>query len=86
MRVEACGICPTDVRKFEIGADHYPLNSGHEWVALQKCTEEKSERIRGVLTPSPIPPSSGMARLRKARTVWGVRRTPGVMVVPSPEP
>ena len=33
VRVEACGICPTDVRKHAIGSrDGYPLNPGHEWV------------------------------------------------------
>src|SRR5437764_11850489 len=32
IRVEACGVCPTDVRKFLIGTDGYPLNPGHEWV------------------------------------------------------
>jgi L-iditol 2-dehydrogenase len=34
VRVEACGICPTDVRKFLEGTngDAYPLNPGHEWV------------------------------------------------------
>ena len=33
VRVEACGICPTDVRKHAIGTrDGYPLNPGHEWV------------------------------------------------------
>ena len=33
VRVEACGICPTDVRKYAIGTrDGYPLNPGHEWV------------------------------------------------------
>lgn len=32
LRVEACGICPTDVRKFRMGAERYPLNPGHEWV------------------------------------------------------
>lgn len=34
VRVEACGVCPTDVRKFLIGTkgDGYPLNPGHEWV------------------------------------------------------
>ena len=34
VRVEACGVCPTDVRKFLIGTDQsaYPLNPGHEWV------------------------------------------------------
>ena len=32
IRVEACGICPTDVRKYLLGTDGYPLNPGHEWV------------------------------------------------------
>jgi L-iditol 2-dehydrogenase len=34
VRVEACGVCPTDVRKFMIGTDEsaYPLNPGHEWL------------------------------------------------------
>jgi L-iditol 2-dehydrogenase len=34
VRIEACGVCPTDVRKFLVGtADGaYPLNPGHEWV------------------------------------------------------
>jgi L-iditol 2-dehydrogenase len=35
VRVEACGICPTDVRKHAIGThDPYPLNPGHEWVGV----------------------------------------------------
>jgi L-iditol 2-dehydrogenase len=35
IRVEACGICPTDVRKHAIGSrDGYPLNPGHEWVGI----------------------------------------------------
>jgi L-iditol 2-dehydrogenase len=35
VRVEACGICPTDVRKHAIGSrDGYPLNPGHEWVGV----------------------------------------------------
>jgi L-iditol 2-dehydrogenase len=35
VRVEACGICPTDVRKYAIGThDGYPLNPGHEWVGV----------------------------------------------------
>ena len=39
VRVEACGICPTDVRKFEIGADRYPLNPGHEWVGRVEVSD-----------------------------------------------
>lgn len=35
VRVEACGICPTDVRKHAIGTHGpYPLNPGHEWVGV----------------------------------------------------
>jgi L-iditol 2-dehydrogenase len=34
VRVEACGICPTDARKYRIGVNDgsYPFNPGHEWV------------------------------------------------------
>jgi L-iditol 2-dehydrogenase len=34
VRVDACGICPTDVRKYLIGVNDgdYPFNPGHEWV------------------------------------------------------
>jgi L-iditol 2-dehydrogenase len=33
VRVHACGVCPTDVRKYLQGTtDGYPLNLGHEWV------------------------------------------------------
>jgi L-iditol 2-dehydrogenase len=33
VQVEACGLCPTDLRKFTIGtSDGYPLNPGHEWL------------------------------------------------------
>jgi L-iditol 2-dehydrogenase len=34
VEIEACGVCPTDVRKFRIGLGDggYPLNPGHEWV------------------------------------------------------
>jgi L-iditol 2-dehydrogenase len=34
VRIEACGICPTDVRKYLLGVPdgNYPLNPGHEWV------------------------------------------------------
>ena len=40
VRVEACGICPTDARKYAIGigAGEYPLNPGHEWVGLVEET------------------------------------------------
>jgi L-iditol 2-dehydrogenase len=33
VRVDGCGVCPTDVRKYLLGTtDRYPLNPGHEWV------------------------------------------------------
>ena len=42
--VEACGICPTDVRKFLVGtADGaYPLNPGHEWVGRVEAVGESA--------------------------------------------
>ena len=39
VRVEACGLCPTDLRKFLIGtSDGYPLNPGHEWLGRVEAT------------------------------------------------
>ena len=34
VHVEACGVCPTDARKYAIGVNDgdYPFNPGHEWV------------------------------------------------------
>jgi (R,R)-butanediol dehydrogenase/meso-butanediol dehydrogenase/diacetyl reductase len=34
VRIEACGICPTDVRKYLLGVNdgNYPFNPGHEWL------------------------------------------------------
>ena len=34
VRVEACGLCATDARKYRIGVrdGEYPLNPGHEWL------------------------------------------------------
>jgi L-iditol 2-dehydrogenase len=34
VRIEACGICPTDARKYAIGVKDgdYPVNPGHEWL------------------------------------------------------
>jgi L-iditol 2-dehydrogenase len=52
VRVEACGICPTDVRKHAIGShDGYPLNPGHEWVGV--VTEVGSE-VTGWTTGSRV--------------------------------
>ncbi len=45
VRVDACGICPTDVRKYLLGTtDGYPLNPGHEWVGH---VEALGERVAG---------------------------------------
>lgn len=40
VRVEACGICPTDARKYAIGVSDaaYPVNPGHEWVGVVEAT------------------------------------------------
>jgi len=40
VRVEACGICPTDVRKYLRGVPggEYPFNPGHEWVGRIEAT------------------------------------------------
>src|SRR5262245_23246342 len=34
VKIEACGVCATDSRKYEIGLNdgHYPFNPGHEWL------------------------------------------------------
>ncbi len=34
IKIEACGVCATDSRKYEIGVNdgEYPFNPGHEWV------------------------------------------------------
>jgi L-iditol 2-dehydrogenase len=34
VKIEACGVCATDARKYEVGVNdgHYPFNPGHEWV------------------------------------------------------
>ena len=40
VRVEACGICATDARKYAIGVSggEYPFNPGHEWVGVVEET------------------------------------------------
>lgn len=34
VRIEACGVCPTDARKYQIGVNDgvLPFNPGHEWI------------------------------------------------------
>jgi L-iditol 2-dehydrogenase len=44
VRVDACGVCPTDVRKHLHGTeDGYPLNLGHEWVGRVQALGEGVE-------------------------------------------
>jgi L-iditol 2-dehydrogenase len=44
VRVDACGVCPTDVRKYLLGTtDRYPLNPGHEWVGHVEALGEHVE-------------------------------------------
>jgi len=40
VRIEGCGVCPTDVRKWAIGVNdgEYPFNPGHEWVGRIEAT------------------------------------------------
>jgi L-iditol 2-dehydrogenase len=52
VRVEACGICPTDARKYTIGTNdgRYPLNPGHEWVGrVVDAGDEVNELAEGDL-------------------------------------
>lgn len=46
VRVEACGICSTDVRKYLIGVNdgEYPFNPGHEWLG---CVEAVGDGVEG---------------------------------------
>jgi L-iditol 2-dehydrogenase len=36
VRIEACGVCATDARKYRVGVNdgNYPFNPGHEWVGV----------------------------------------------------
>ena len=45
VRIDACGMCPTDARKYAIGVNdgHYPFNPGHEWVGRVVATGEGVE-------------------------------------------
>jgi L-iditol 2-dehydrogenase len=45
VRIDACGVCPTDARKYAIGITegHYPFNPGHEWVGRVTATGEEVE-------------------------------------------
>src|SRR5262249_57409825 len=71
VRVEACGVCPTDARKYAIGVSdgEYPFNPGHEWVGVVEATGPEADgwapgdRVYGdtyggvaPLAPGPPPP------------------------------
>jgi L-iditol 2-dehydrogenase len=45
VRVEACGLCATDSRKYEIGVSdgHYPFNPGHEWLGRVAAVGQEVE-------------------------------------------
>jgi L-iditol 2-dehydrogenase len=47
VRIEACGICPTDARKYAIGVNDgdYPFNPGHEWVGRVVAAGEEVDGI-----------------------------------------
>ena len=49
VRVEGCGICPTDVRKWLLGPNDgdYPFNPGHEWVGRVEVAGSGAERWVG---------------------------------------
>ncbi len=69
VRVEACGVCPTDVRKYLLGTtDGYPLNPGHEWVGP----------YRGASARASDGWELGAARVRRhVRGLRGARRAAG---------
>jgi L-iditol 2-dehydrogenase len=45
VRIDACGVCPTDARKYATGSSDgdYPLNPGHEWVGRVVATGDRVE-------------------------------------------
>lgn len=47
VRIEACGICPTDARKYAMGVNdgEYPLNPGHEWVGRVVAVGDRAEGL-----------------------------------------
>ena len=47
VRIDACGICPTDARKYAIGVNDgdYPFNPGHEWVGSIVAAGDGVERL-----------------------------------------
>jgi threonine dehydrogenase-like Zn-dependent dehydrogenase len=48
VRIEACGVCATDSRKYEIGVNdgHYPFNAGHEWLGTVVGVGRAVDRFR----------------------------------------
>jgi L-iditol 2-dehydrogenase len=47
VRIEACGVCPTDARKYAIGVNDgdYPFNPGHEWVGRVVAAGDEVEGL-----------------------------------------
>jgi L-iditol 2-dehydrogenase len=45
VQIEACGVCPTDARKYALGVndEEYPFNPGHEWVGRVEATGDDVE-------------------------------------------
>lgn len=48
VQIEACGVCATDARKYEIGVNdgEYPFNPGHEWVGRVAAVGDGSDGWR----------------------------------------
>ncbi len=48
VRIEGCGVCPTDVRKYLTGVNDgdYPFNPGHEWVGRVTAVGPGTDRWR----------------------------------------
>jgi L-iditol 2-dehydrogenase len=47
VQIEACGVCPTDARKYAIGVNDgdYPFNPGHEWVGRVVAAGDEVEGL-----------------------------------------
>jgi threonine dehydrogenase-like Zn-dependent dehydrogenase len=48
VQIEACGVCATDARKYEIGVNdgEYPFNPGHEWLGRVAAVGEGADGWR----------------------------------------
>ena len=74
IRVEACGVCPTDVRKYLLGtSDGYPLNPGHEWVGRIEAVGPGVGRLGSsgtACTATPMPATRSSPRCRSSPGAW----------------